>query len=243
MVPASFAPLSFAGEDWALSPCGALWWPAQKALVVADLHLEKASWFAARGQLLPPYDSHATLTRLAAAQAASGAGTVYCLGDSFHDANGPTRLAGDAAALLEELTRAARFVWIAGNHDAEAAPLGAERCEDMVVGGVRLVHQTHPNGATPEISGHFHPKFAVSIRGRRITRPCAVRSANRLILPAYGALTGGMPAADPAIRAALWPDRQAEALIASEGRLLTFALRSEDIQETETRHAGQSQLA
>ena len=89
-------PFSFAGETFAASAEGALYWAGQQALLVADLHLEKASWFARLGQFLPPYDSHATLTALAAEVERTGATRLYCLGDSFHDRFGYDRL--DAAA-------------------------------------------------------------------------------------------------------------------------------------------------
>lgn len=224
MVPASFAPFAFAGEGFALGRCGALWWPRQAALVVADLHLEKASWFAGSGQMLPPYDSHATLAKLAAAVAGTGATRVFCLGDSFHDAGGPARLELEAARLLDSLMRRAQFVWIAGNHDHDVGPAGAAVAEALEVSGVRLVHAARPGASGPEMSGHFHPKLAISHAGRRIARPCAVRSANRLVLPAYGALTGGLHAESPAIRAALAPDQALEALLVAGGRLVAWPL-------------------
>src|SRR6187397_685340 len=110
-------PLSFAGHDFLASPEGALHWPAQAALLVADLHLEKASWFARLGQFLPPYDSLATLTAIASAIAATSATRVYCLGDSFHDRFGCERLPADASALLTRMTSAVEWAWIVGNHD------------------------------------------------------------------------------------------------------------------------------
>src|SRR6187431_1931620 len=105
-------PLSFAGLDFFASPEGALYWPAGQALLVADLHLEKASWFARLGQMLPPYDSIATLSDLSAIRAATGAGEIWCLGDSFHDAAGCDRLPAAARALLTALTGATRWTWI-----------------------------------------------------------------------------------------------------------------------------------
>jgi hypothetical protein len=111
------APFGFAGGEWRFSPCRALWWGEEQALVVADLHLEKASWYAQRGQFLPPYDSRETLERLSAAQAATGARCIYALGDSFHDSAGPMRLESGAADVLDALARRAEIVWITGNHD------------------------------------------------------------------------------------------------------------------------------
>ena len=110
-------PFSFAGETFVAGPEGALYWPAQQALLVADLHLEKASWFARLGQFLPPYDSQATLSALAREVERSGATRLYCLGDSFHDRFGCDRLPAAARELLVGMTSALDWVWIVGNHD------------------------------------------------------------------------------------------------------------------------------
>jgi len=220
MVPVSFASFLFAGEPWALSEAGALWWPRQRALVVADLHLEKASWFAARGQMLPPYDSRVTLERLLADLSACGAEHIYALGDSFHDRAGPERLEPGAHALLAQVAGRADILWIDGNHDSGAH--GA--CQpEALVGGIRLRHEALRDEPAPELSGHFHPKLRV-VAGRRIGRPCLLRTPRRMILPAYGALTGGLDAGHAAIRAALAPGEPIDALIAAQGRIARFAL-------------------
>lgn len=220
----------FAGQEWSWADARALYWPAQRALVVADLHLEKGSWYAERGQMLPPYDSRETLERLTAAVKASGARRLFCLGDSFHDSAGPARMEPVAADLLVALGRMVEVVWIVGNHDGGdlAVPVG-EVAEEIALGGVALRHQAAPGvggdgSAGAELSGHFHPKLRATLRGRRIARPCAVASESRMILPAYGALTGGMDAADPAILAALRPAQAIDALLPAAGRLTRFAL-------------------
>jgi DNA ligase-associated metallophosphoesterase len=228
MVPVSFtafgAPFTFAGQDFALAPSRALYWAEERALLVADLHLEKASWFAQRGQMLPPYDSRETLSRIADALRATAARRVFCLGDNFHDSHGPTRLEPHAAGMLEALMRATDWVWITGNHDTKDAATAAEGIAELEVRGVMLRHEARPGETAPELSGHFHPKFAVTARGRRVTRPCAVASEHRLILPAFGALTGGLHAADPAILGALQPARAIDALVPAAGKLARFAL-------------------
>ncbi len=225
MVPVSFAPLPFAGEEWQLIDGRALYWPREQALVVADLHLEKASYYAMRGQMLPPYDSRATLERIALAIRACGARRVYCLGDNFHDAAGPARMEPHAAGMLAALTRATDWLWITGNHDAElAGEIGGTLAQECTVGEIKLRHQARVGERAPELSGHFHPKLAISARGRRIARPCAVASETRLILPAFGALTGGLRADDPAILAALQPARAIHALVSAGNRLLQFPL-------------------
>lgn len=226
------AAFDFAGGEWRLSPCRALYWAEERALVVADLHLEKASWYATKGQFLPPYDSRETLERLSAAQTATGAGRIYALGDSFHDAGGPGRLESGAADLLADLGRRAEIVWITGNHDEglAGAPLPGTVVDEMTVRGIALRHIAQPGVIGAELSGHFHPKLRLSVRGRFISRPCAVRAGNRMILPAHGALTGGLDAADPAIRAALSPlspmGSPLVAMVAAGGRVATFPLPS-----------------
>ena len=220
-------PFSFAGEELALVAGRALYWPRERALLVADLHLEKASFFARFGQMLPPYDSREALERVAAAIGHTGARRVFCLGDNFHDEAGADRLEPHAAGMLDALTRATDWVWVAGNHDAGLdwgqTPQGTVVAE-LEVGGLILRHEAAPGELRPELSGHFHPKLRIIARGRSISRPCSVRAERKLILPAFGTLTGGMDAADPVIRAALQPSRSADALLGVQGRLVQYPL-------------------
>jgi DNA ligase-associated metallophosphoesterase len=222
MVPFSFAP----AELVALTS-GALFWPTRRALLVADLHLEKASFYAAAGQMLPPYDSDATLRELAGLVAKTEALEVWCLGDSFHDAQGCERLAEDTRDLLRHLTATTRWSWIAGNHDIGAIRL-ADHCGGHVLGeaeidGLLLRHEADPAEHRPEISGHFHPKLRLTLKGRHLARRCFVASTTKLILPAFGSLTGGMDADDPVILKALGY-RPAQALVPLANRLLRFPL-------------------
>ncbi|MCW3846523.1 ligase-associated DNA damage response endonuclease PdeM [Sphingomonas sp. LB-2] len=215
-------PLSFAGHDLMALPEGALYWPARRALLVADLHFEKASWFAARGQMLPPYDSIATLSALGGLVARTGAAELWCLGDSFHDSAGCERLPAEARTLLEGLTARLDWHWITGNHDPVVDPFGGSIAEEAEVDGLLLRHEADPCEVRPELSGHFHPKLRVSVRGRLVSRRCFVATGTKLILPAFGALTGGLDAHHPEIVRAVGP--RAEALVAVEGRLLRFPL-------------------
>ena len=227
-------PFSFAGEEWLLSADRALFRPRDRALLLADLHLEKASFFARHGQMLPPYDSRATLERVALAIRHTGARRVFCLGDNFHDDDGPQRLEPHAAGMLAALTRATEWVWITGNHDAGAElAAGGTVVDEIEVGGVILRHRAQRGENRPELSGHYHPRLHLTVRGRRIVRPCLVASASanagavgsqRMILPAFGALTGGMDAADPAILAAMQPAQAIDALVAAGGQVARFAL-------------------
>ena len=216
-------PLSFAGQSFFASPQGALHWPAERALLVADLHLEKASWFAAGGQLLPPYDSLATLQSLAAEIEATCVTRLYCLGDSFHDRFGCDRLPADARNLLTGLTSRIEWTWIIGNHDAGFADhCGGRVEEEYEVGGVVFRHQAVMGDPRPEMSGHYHPKLRLSLRGRSVSRRCFVASTTKLILPAYGALTGGLDAHHPEILRQV--GASASALVPVTDRLLKFPI-------------------
>jgi hypothetical protein len=202
-------------------PQGALFWPARQALLVADLHLEKASWFARLGQMLPPYDSVATLSDLTAIVAATGAREIWCLGDSFHDTRGCERLPEAARDMLLALTAATCWTWITGNHDRSFVDhCGGAITDEAVVDGLVLRHEADPAEARPELSGHFHPKLRITQRGRQVSRRCFVATASKLVLPAFGSLTGGLDAHHPEIMRAIGP--RAQALVPVADRLLRF---------------------
>ena len=216
-------PFSFGGHRLLALGAGALFWPERRALLVADLHLEKASWFARFGQLLPPYDSQATLADLTGLVAATDATEIWCMGDSFHDVEGCERLSPAARAALVALTHTTRWTWITGNHD----PVLADRCGGAVAGeavvdGLVLRHEALAAETRPELSGHFHPKLRVRVRGRQVARRCFVATDRKLILPAFGALTGGLDAGHPEIVRAV--GRGAEALVPVADRLLRFPI-------------------
>ena len=214
---------SFCGHELTALPQGALFWPARRALLVADLHLEKASWFAKSGQMLPPYDSIATLADLTAIVAATDAAEIWCLGDSFHDSAGCDRLPAEARALLTALTANTRWTWITGNHDPGIADhCGGEIVEEVAVDGLLLRHEADSGETRPELSGHFHPKLRIHLRGRLVSRRCFVATARKLILPAFGALTGGLDAHHPEIVRAV--GEGAEALVPVRDRLLRFPI-------------------
>ena len=216
-------PFSFAGETFVPTLAGALHWPAREALLVADLHLEKASWFARFGQLLPPYDSQATLTELAREVERTGAKWLYCLGDSFHDRFGCDRLPSAARELLLDLTSSLDWTWIVGNHDPGFADHCGGRIEEEVeLGGIILRHEALLGELRPEISGHYHPKLRVNIKGRHVARRCFVLSETKLILPAFGSLTGGLDATHPEILRHVGGG--ASALVPVADRLLRFPL-------------------
>ncbi|ANU07317.1 ligase-associated DNA damage response endonuclease PdeM [Paraurantiacibacter namhicola] len=230
MVPVSFT-LPFCGEEFVLTRSNAVYWPRERALLVADLHLEKASFFARHGQFVPPYDSRETLERVANAIRETGARRVYTLGDNFHDSSGSTRLEPHAAGMLAALTRAVDWVWITGNHDPHMeAANGGELAEEVEVNGMILRHRAQKGETRPELSGHYHPRVQLTIHRRHIRRPCAVvshgenQTCGRMILPAFGALTGGMNAGDPAILKALQPADEIDAVVPTKERLARFPL-------------------
>jgi DNA ligase-associated metallophosphoesterase len=216
-------PFSFAGETFYATADGALHWPRLNVLLFADLHLEKASWFARIGQFLPPYDSHATLSALAALIDRTGAGRLYCLGDSFHDRFGCDRLPRAARDLLTSMTGSIDWVWIAGNHDPGFADhCGGRIVDEVVEAGIVLRHEAVRGDSRPEISGHFHPKLRMRMKGRHVSRRCFVMAKTKLIMPAFGALTGGLDAAHPEILRSVGSG--AAALVPVSDRILRFPI-------------------
>jgi len=183
-------------------PSGALWWPEQATLIVADLHLEKGSSFARRGTLLPPYDTAATLTRLAALAERFRPARIVALGDSFHDRDAAERLDPADQQRLAALVGSCDWIWIAGNHDPAPGPAlgGTILAEGSVLAGLTLRHEAEFEPAGHELSGHYHPKASLSVHGRQLTCRCFMADARRVILPAFGAYAGGLSIRDPALR-------------------------------------------
>ncbi len=179
---------------------GALIWPARRLAVVADLHFEKGTAYADRGQFLPPYDTAATLDKLEAVVARHRVERLICLGDSFHDAAAAGRLDPAQGRRLKGLTAGLDWTWIAGNHDpAPPQDWGGTVAGEITEGALTFRHEAQATSRGGEISGHFHPKAAVRIRGKRVTAPCFITDGQRLLLPAFGAFTGGLSVLDPAI--------------------------------------------
>ncbi|MDJ0936256.1 MAG: ligase-associated DNA damage response endonuclease PdeM [Kiloniellales bacterium] len=204
--PASTRPIAAAkllvnGTELRADISGALYWPAKETLVVSDLHLEKASSFAAFGHLLPPYDTAATLRGLEALVARLRPARVVSLGDSFHDPAAAERLNGAAAERIRALTRNRDWIWICGNHDPlPPKDWGGEVAPELVLGPLIFRHEALVQGPWEgEVSGHYHPKASVRVRARRLTARCFVTDGRRLILPAFGAFTGGLDVLSPSI--------------------------------------------
>ena len=188
---------------------GALWWEAERLLCVADLHLCKSERMARRGgALLPPYETAETIDRLAAEIEALAPARVVCLGDSFDDCTAVDALTQTDTARLTALMTGRDWVWIAGNHDPGPLALGGRHLAEFRRGGLVFRH-TAAEGASGEVSGHYHPKVRLPVRGGAVTRPCFLVDAARLILPAFGAYTGGLRADHPALRALIGPGARA----------------------------------
>lgn len=191
--------LSVAGVALVADPAGALYEPRSGALIVADLHLEKGSSFARRGQFLPPYDTATTLGRLARLVETYRPRAVIALGDSFHDRAAASRLSEADRATIAALQSGRDWIWISGNHDPEPpAGLEGETAAEMTLGALILRHEPVAGAAVGELAGHLHPVAKVAIRGRGLRRRCFATDGARVVLPAFGAYAGGLNVRDRA---------------------------------------------
>lgn len=190
--------LHLRGELFTPLAQGALWWPAQRTLIVSDLHLEKGSSYAAGGQFLPPYDTSATLKLVEALVDEFDPDCVISLGDSFHDPRAEARLSPAERLRIRALTARADWVWVEGNHDPDPpAHLGGRGAKTFRIGDCVFRHE--PTGEAGELSGHLHPIARVKSRGRALRRKCFVTDGHRLIMPSLGAYTGGLNILDDAV--------------------------------------------
>ncbi|HEY2754210.1 MAG TPA: ligase-associated DNA damage response endonuclease PdeM [Pseudolabrys sp.] len=204
-------------------PSGALYWPEHGLLAVADLHLEKGSSYAARGVLLPPYDTAATLARLKRLVAHYAPRCVVALGDSFHDGGGPARLRDVDRESLHAMQRGRDWIWITGNHDPEPATgIGGAFVETLALGALTFRHL--PTGADGDICGHLHPVARVSHRGRAVSRRCFAVDQTRVVMPAFGSYTGGLNIRDAAF-ADLFGTLAFTAHMLGEDRLYAFTAK------------------
>jgi uncharacterized protein len=192
--------VTVAGIALIADPAGALFWSDESVLIVADLHLEKGSAFARRGVLLPPYDTAATLGRLARLVERYAPRVLIALGDSFHDGDGPLRMTSSDRTVLKVLQRGRDWVWIAGNHDPELpSDIGGHFADVLALGALTLRHEPSEVAGDGEIAGHLHPVARVAQRGRAIGRRCFAGDGRRLVMPAFGAYAGGLNVRDRAI--------------------------------------------
>jgi len=191
--------IAVAGATLVADPAGAVYWPDERLLAVADLHLEKGSAFAARGVLLPPYDTTATLARLAKLIEHYSPALVVASGDSFHDGGGPARMPEVSRAALAVLQRGRDWLWLAGNHDPDPPQgVGGRVAAELAIGSLTFRHEPSPHCADGEIAGHLHPSARVAQRGRGVARRCFAADAKRMVMPAFGAYAGGLNIRDRA---------------------------------------------
>lgn len=201
---------------------GALYWPAERTILVADLHLEKGSSYARSGQFLPPYDTIATLQRLATVVARHDPRRIVFLGDAFHDPFAGERIGADALTILVALAKGRELVWIAGNHDpAPPLQVPGTRAGEIRLGGLVLRHLPQSKPEPGEIAGHLHPAARVQTRAAVVRRSCFISDDVRALLPAFGAYTGGINIRDGVI-AGLFDRPRIHVL--GERRVLAIAL-------------------
>jgi DNA ligase-associated metallophosphoesterase len=193
------ATLSILGVDFIADPAGALFWREEGLLVVADLHFEKGSAFAARGVFLPPYDTAATVARLARLIDSYGPRCVVALGDSFHDSRAGERLGAEDRRMIGALQLRRDWIWITGNHDRILPRrLPGEALAELTIGDIVFRHEPVAGAGTGEIAGHLHPVARVAGRGSSVRRRSFVSNGARCVLPAFGAFAGGLNLVDPA---------------------------------------------
>ncbi len=182
-------------------PSGALHWPAQNLLVVSDLHFGKSERLARRGgTLLPPYETRATLARLDADLEATRARHVICLGDSFDDLAAVDGMDEADRLWLTRLMAGRNWTWVEGNHDAGPTDIGGSHRAQVTLDGIMFRHIAEPTDS-PEVSGHYHPKARLAGRSQR----CFLFDSTRVIMPAYGAYTGGLWCGEPALTTLMQP--------------------------------------
>ena len=213
------------GQELVCDPAGVAYWPGEDTLLVADLHLEKGAAFARRGQLVPPFDTATTLRRLALALERWQPSRVVALGDSFHDERGAAEMRADDRADLAALMAGRDWVWIAGNHDPKPPEgLGGTCCETLEMCGVTLIHEPDPDAAGPQIAGHLHPKAMLVRRGRAVQRSCFAADRRRMVMPSFGAYTGGLSVFHRAFDG-LFDGRDFHALMRGSGQVYRIAAR------------------
>lgn len=211
-------PISICGKAFRAHMTGALYWPSERALIVSDLHLEKGSHYAARGQMLPPYDTRDTLRKLAEVIDFYDAETVIALGDSLHDIAAAERIDRADRETLRILQEDRDWLWVTGNHDPYVAKIfGGHVVPGLMVEGIRLRHDPRSGAITHEIAGHMHPAARLVMHGTALRRPCFVGNGRRLVLPAFGAYTGGLNILDLAFEPLFGNDGMAVWMLGQDG--------------------------
>jgi hypothetical protein len=217
---------TIAATEVVLDPAGALWLAPSRTLVVSDLHLEKASSFARRGMLLPPYDTGATLAHLGQVMARRNPRRVIALGDSFHDSGGYGRLSAPDRLRLATLQGGREWVWIKGNHDPEFPEnVSGDVTEELSSDGLTFRHEPTSGEAPGEVAGHLHPAAKIRGNGRSVRCRAFATDGSRMVLPAFGVLAGGLNVLDRAFARLFQPGALQPCLI-GDGRLFPVAFEA-----------------
>lgn len=215
-----------AGERLTCDWSGCLWWQDERTLVVSDLHLEKGSSLAGRGSLVPPYDTGATLARLAATVNRYEPRRIISLGDSFHDEEAASRLPPLFAESLKSIMQGREWIWISGNHDpCPPADLGGTSASEVLMRGLTFRHEPHEGSQPGEVAGHLHPAGKIRRREKSVRRPCFATDGSRIILPSFGAFTGGLNIRHDAF-AGLFAEERLSAILLGQGRVFHIGARA-----------------
>lgn len=211
------------GQRAVLDPAGALYLPDHGLLCVSDLHLEKGAAFARRGQLLPPWDTLATLRILEAVIARHNPRIVVSLGDNFHDRTGSVHLPPEFRAMINAMAHGREWIWISGNHDPDGVTdLAGLSVDTLDFAGLHFRHEPEEKPRSGEISGHLHPAATLVRRERAIRRPCFATDGRRLVMPSFGVMTGGLDIDNRAF-SGLFEKSRLTAHMLSQGRVHSFA--------------------
>jgi uncharacterized protein len=205
---------------------GALYWPDEKTLVIADLHLEQGASLARRGVHVPPFDTVSTLNQLEALLHSSQAKRLILLGDSFHADDAYAHVDDSTRQRLAVMTSHVDTMWITGNHDPSPPQgIGGTSLDELVIGC--LIFRHIPGDipeACQEIAGHLHPGASVHHRGHRIHSKCFASDGRRLIMPAFGTYTGALSLRSDAFED-LFDEAQGHVLMLGQTEMHRFQMK------------------
>lgn len=219
----SFIDIHVNGERLTCDWSGCLFWPDEETLIVSDMHLEKGSSYAAKGQLIPPYDSKVTLKRLAKRIAVWQPKRIISLGDSFHDPTASSRMPDEYKQILLSMMIGRDWIWISGNHDPEApAEFGGANAKELLIRNLVFRHEPKLASQPGEIAGHLHPVGKISRRSKSVRRPCFASDSNRLIMPSFGSFTGGLNIRHHAFKG-LFKEENLKAVMLGQERVFLIA--------------------
>ncbi|MDH6265671.1 DNA ligase-associated metallophosphoesterase [Rhizobium sp. SG_E_25_P2] len=224
--PAAACEAELNGQRLIFDPLGALVMPDHGLLCVSDLHLEKSAAYARRGQMLPPWDTLATLRLLEAVIARHNPSVVVSLGDNFHDRRGADLMPGEFRSYLESLMSGREWIWITGNHDPDGVgTLSGTQADSLHFAGLTFRHEPGAACEAGEVAGHLHPAATLVRRARGVRRPCFALDARRLIMPSFGVMTGGLDLDHRAFNGLFEKDKLTAHLL-SQGRVHSFAYKA-----------------